>query len=186
MNPSWISPLSYGIQDFSPEALVGGGSTILIPEAMHLRGRCRVDSMTYVSVGLTMEDRSVVCPGAKLIGGKDRKIHMSVGSFIGWNSLVMAKSEDYRFLVGVGFGAPGPAVEGDVIFCPFSGLGSMSSCFPDVHFPDGAVVGMHSMVHKSEDLQPWMIHKGIPARPWKPRDKATTLAQAKEAGWWPQ
>ena len=70
-----------------------------------------------------------------------------------------------------------------MIFNEFSGLGSMSSCFPGVEFPPGAVVGMHSMVHKSSDLLPYWVHKGVPARPWKPRDKDGILAEAKEAAW---
>lgn len=179
--PSWVDPRSYGIEDFGPEALVGAGSTILIPERMRLRGRCRVDSQTYISVGLVMEDRTVVCPGAKVIGGIDRTVTLRPWSFIGWNSLVMARSESYEGLIGVGFGAPGPAIEGDVLFEPFSGLASMSSCFPGVTFPEGAVVGAHSMAYRSEDLRPWFIHKGVPARPWKPRDRERVLREAEAA-----
>lgn len=181
MRPSWVDPKTYGIVDFSPEALVGGGSTILIPEKMALWGRCRVDSQTYISVGLVMEDRTVVCPGAKVIGGTDRLVTLKKWSFIGWNSLVMARSEDYRYLVGVGFGAPGPAIEGDVTFEEYSGLGSMSSVFPGVTLPEGCLIASHSMVHSNKHLRPWWIHKGTPAKPWKPRIKARVLIEAKQA-----
>ena len=181
MNPTWVDPRDYGLTVVHPEALVGAGSVIIFPDLVHLNGRCRIDSQAYVSVGLEMGDRTVICPGAKVIGGVHRLVTMGEWSFVGWNCLVMARSENYERLIGVGFGAPGPAVEGDVLFEPFSGLGSMSSCFPGVTFPEGAVVGMHSMVRRSEDLLPWYIHKGIPARPWKPRDREATLREAAEA-----
>lgn len=185
VNPTWVDPTSvYGIprENLSPGSLVGAGSVILFPELVVMRGVGRIDSQSYISVGLEMGDRTVVCPGAKVIGGAGRKVVMGEFSYIGWNSLVMARSEDYSHLVGVGFGAPGPAIEGDVIFEPFSGVSSLCSVHPGVRFPEGAVVGLHSMVYRSEDLRPWWIHIGVPARPWKPRaDRDTILREAEEA-----
>lgn len=182
MKTTWVDPFTaYGIREIGKECLVGANSTIIFPELLKMEGRCRIDSQAYVSVGLEMHDRTVVCPGAKVIGGAGRKVVMRDWSFIGWNSLVMARSEDYAGLVGVGFGAPGPSVEGDILFDRYSGLASMSTCFPGVRFPEGAVVGVHSMVHKSEDLVPWWIHRGVPARPWKKRDRDRVLAEAEIA-----
>ena len=179
LNSSWVDPRKvYGMTRVGPQALVGAGCDIRFPDLVVMRGWSRIDSQSYVSVGLEMEDRTVVCPGAKVIGGASRLVTLRRWSFIGWNCLVMARSEDYEGLIGVGFGAPGPAVEGDITFEPFSGLGSMSSCFPGVTFPEGAVVGAHSMVHSSADLQPWYVHRGVPARPWKRRDRDRILEEA--------
>lgn len=180
---SWVDPERVYGAKVAPGCLLGKGSIIIFPELLTMKAPSRIDSHSYVSVGLTMEERTVVCPGAKVIGGAERKVIMRVGSFIGWNSLVMARSESYDGLIGVGFGAPGPAIEGDVLFEPFSGLASMSSCFPGVTFPEGAVVGVHSMVYSGADLVPWYVHRGVPARPWKKRDRDRVLLEAETAGW---
>lgn len=184
MNSSWVDARKvYGMTGLSPEALVGAGCEIRFPELVVMRGWSRIDSHAYVSVGLVMEDRTVICPGAKVIGGAGRRVTLNRWAYVGWGSVVMARSESYDGLVGVGFGAPGPCIEGDIIFEPFSGVATLCSVFPGVHFPEGAVVGSNSMVHSDRDLRPWWIHYGTPAKPIRPRrlGRDAILRQAEES-----
>lgn len=184
MNTTWVDPfLAYGVppENHSHESLVGSGSVIIFPEKLKMLGWSRLDSMAYVSVALEMHDRSVVCAGAQIIGGGDRKVTLGRWSYVGWQSIVMARSEKYDRLVGVGFGAPGPCVEGDVEFKPFSGIAARCEVLPGITLPEGAVVGMGSMVHPKHPLRPWWIHLGRPAKPWKPRDRDRILREAEQA-----
>lgn len=182
MNTTWVDPaVAYGIARLGPRALVGGGSVIIFPELLSMEGWSRLDSMCYVSVGLTMEDRSVVCPGSQLIGGAERKITLKRWSYCGWGSILMARSESYDGLVGVGYGAPGPSIEGDIVFETFSGVAAHCEVFPGVTLPEGAVVGVGSMVHDNKYLEPWALHWGRPAKPVRKRDRDRVLREAETA-----
>lgn len=141
------------IDDF---AVLTGGAGIEIGSHVHISAHCAL----YGGSGITLEDYSGLSP----------------------RSLVFSESDDFsgRSLVHPFFPKspewkPGYAA-GRVILRRFAQTGAGTTILPGVTFGEGAVTGAHTLV--TDDLEPWWIYVGTPAR--KLRERARDVVRLAE------
>ena len=98
------------------------------------------------------------------------------------NGKLFCASEDYS-------GEEGPVNEfwgnnkiyrGDITLKDYSGIASDAMIFPGVTIPEGCTVGAKSFIHTKNDLQPWGVYLGNPAKLHKPRNKENVLKFAQD------
>jgi acetyltransferase-like isoleucine patch superfamily enzyme len=134
------------IDDF---AVLTGGAGIEIGSHVHISAHCAL----YGGSGITLEDYSGLSP----------------------RSLVFSESDDFsgRSLVHPFFPKtsqwkPG-YVAGRVTLRRFAQTGAGTTILPGVTFGEGAVTGAHTLV--TDDLEPWWIYVGTPARKLRERER---------------
>jgi acetyltransferase-like isoleucine patch superfamily enzyme len=134
------------IDDF---AVLTGGAGIEIGSHVHISAHCAL----YGGSGITLEDYSGLSP----------------------RSLVFSESDDFsgRSLVHPFFPKtpqwkPG-YVTGRVTLRRFAQTGAGTTILPGVTFGEGAVTGAHTLV--TDDLEPWWIYVGTPARKLRERER---------------
>lgn len=166
-----------------PQVFIGHYTIFTAPHKVSLFHRVRIDAFCLITTGLHCTGNTQICSHAVLGGGSRHTITMGDMTFIGYGSQVFCGSEDYRGPVN-DFWAHTKVHHGDVTFSPFSGVASQVIVMPGVTLPEGAVVGAQSLVYRTEDLEPWTIHLGSPAKPWKKRDEKAIRATVEEPGFW--
>ena len=168
----------------SREVLIGHQVLINDPERVKPGNRVRVDPFTLITCGLETGDNVHICSHVVLGGGRQHTVCLGNWCFIGYGSQLFCASEDYSGRYGpIGdYWGHNKIYRGDITFEDYCGVASQCLVLPGVHFPEGAVVAAQSLVYRTEDLKPWWIHKGTPARPWKPRDRESCLEHAARWG----
>jgi acetyltransferase-like isoleucine patch superfamily enzyme len=151
------------------------------PKGVFLGDNVRIDPFTLITTGLETGNQIHICAGVVIIGGSSHKVRMGDWTFIGYHSELFCASEDYSGKGGpINTWGKNLTTHGDIEFDEYSGVASSVTVFPGVKFPRGAVVGVRSLVYKTEDLMCWHVHKGVPAKPYKPRDKTNILIKGRD------
>lgn len=127
------------IDDF---CVVSAGAGIEIGSHVHVSAHCAL----YGGSGIRLEDYSGLSPGTRLFSESD--------DFSG-HSLV------HPFFPATPEWKPGYQ-RGPVVLRRFAQTGAGTTVLPGVTFGEGAVTGAHTLV--VQDLDPWWIHVGTPAR----------------------
>lgn len=154
------------------------------PGLVRLGSHIAIDNGVTISTGLTVGDYVHISPYVCFIGGKTIEVTLKDFTFIAAGTKVVAGSERYT---GEGLVNPTIPIEyrslifEEVIFDTFSGCGVNCSILPGVTLGEGAILGANSLA--IEDLEPWTIYVGSPAKPIKTRRKDTILQNARELGY---
>ncbi len=152
------------------------------PELVSIGNHVAIDGFVYITTELVIHDYVHIGPHCSIIGGSKSKCVFMDFSGIAAGCRVICGSDDYT-----GSGLTNPTVPtsyhadlhfSSVIFEKHSLLGTNTVVHPGITLGEGATVGSCSLV--TRNLLPWMIYKGIPARPSKEREKKKILAFEKK------
>jgi len=150
------------------------GKTVRIrrPELVSIGDNCIIDDFCYISTRLTLESNVHISSGCKIIGGREAHVSFAPFSTLSPNVVLAAGSDDY---VG-GIATPmvpeefkGDCEIGEIRLGRHSIVGANSVVLPNVVFGEGAAVGALSLA--KQDLAPWTLYAGIPAREIKKRSR---------------
>jgi acetyltransferase-like isoleucine patch superfamily enzyme len=116
-------------------------------------------------------------------GGSDRVFKLGDYSGVASGTRVFCSSNDYvNDLVTIAPPGIDPsllrAVNGDVIFERYTGIGANAIVMPNNRIPEGTVIGALSFVPANFQFEPWSVYFGNPIRYIMPRNKESVLAQA--------
>lgn len=154
------------------------------PGLVRLGSHIAIDNGVTISTKLTVGDYVHISPYVCFIGGKTIEITLKDFTFIAAGTKIVAGSERYT---GEGLVNPTVPIEyrslifEEVIFDTFSGCGVNCSILPGVTLGEGAILGANSLA--IEDLEPWTVYVGSPAKPIKTRRKDIILENARKLGY---
>jgi len=157
--------------------IIGKTARIRYPELVSIGDNCIIDDFTYISTPLELKGNIHISSGCKIIGGKNSKVTIDEYSTLSPGVVLVAGSDDY---VG-GIATPmvanefkGDIVIGSICLGRHCVVGSNTVVLPNVVFGEGAAVGALSLV--KNDLNPWILYAGIPAKEIKNRNKDQILS----------
>lgn len=154
------------------------------PSLVRLGSHIAIDNGVTISTQLEIGDYVHISAFVCFIGGKAAKITLKDFTFVAAGTKIVAGSERYT---GEGLVNPTIPIEyrslifKEVAFDTFSGCGVNCSILPGVTFGEGAILGANSLA--IEDLEPWTIYVGSPAKPLKTRRKDIIIENAKKLGY---
>jgi len=148
------------------------------PELVSIGNHVAIDGFVYITTELIIHNYVHIGPHCSIIGGNKSKCVFMDFSGIAAGCRIICGSDDYS-----GSGLTNPTVPlpyhadlhfSTVVFEKHSLLGTNTVVHPGVILGEGATVGSCSLVTRS--LAPWNIYKGIPAKPFRERQRHTILA----------
>ncbi len=156
--------------------IIGKTVRIRYPELVEIGDNVIIDDFTYISTSLFVEGNVHISAGAKLIGGRKARIIFGQFSTLAPNVVLSAGSDDY--LAGMATPVVPAEFKGDSVIGTIEiGLhcivGSGSVVLPNVTFGEGASLGALSLA--KNNLAPWELYAGVPAKRIKSRDKMQIL-----------
>ena len=154
---------------------------ILGPEAMHLGNHIIIDDFVFIDgrAGMTIGDYVHIAGFASVAG--QGEVEFADFSFLSAGARLVTGSDAFD-----GSGLLGPTIPDDlrnvtrgrVVLERHAGLGTNAVALPNVTIGEGTVVGAGAVV--TEDLPPWTICVGAPARPVRERPRDEVLAREAE------
>lgn len=179
-----IDPATLGLRSFGTDVRIFALSRIIDPSCITFGDHVIIDDFTFLqgSESLTIGAHVHVAVFSSIAGGGKARL----GNFV-------TVSQGVRLFSGTdvpdGSGLTGstipPAqrsvVRSDLTLQDFAFVGANSVVLPGVTVGEGAVLGAQSLAR--EDLKPWTIYVGAPARPLYARPRETVLARASQLGY---
>jgi acetyltransferase-like isoleucine patch superfamily enzyme len=159
------------------DVLIGKTARIRHPELAELGDGVIIDDFTYISTQLKTGDGVHIASGCSLIGGREALVTLGEFSTLAPGVVLAAGSDDYHGGLATPMIPPeykGAMQVGHIKIARHSIVGANSVVVPDVVFGEGAVLGALSLA--KDDLEPWGIYAGVPARRIGERDKHAILA----------
>lgn len=148
------------------------GSHIVVDDFVLLQGGSALSIGDYVHIASFVS----------LTGGGTCDIRPFVGIASGTRLLTGTDLADGSGLMGPQMPAEmRSVVRSGLIVDALAFVGANSVVLPGVEIGEGAVVGACSLV--ADDLEPWTVNVGVPARPIKQRPREKMLALARELGY---
>ena len=178
----WNEEIKKHLGSCGKNVFIGHNVIFTNPSEVHLADNVRIDPFCLITTALEVDSYTQICSHAVLGGGKQHKISLGKWCFIGYGSKLFCASEDYS-------GEEGPVNEfwgsnkiyrGDITFEDYSGIASDVMVFPKVVIPKGCTVGAKSFIYTKNDLEPWGVYLGNPAKLHKPRNKENVLKLAND------
>lgn len=158
-------------------AIVSPNCRIRYPEAFHVGDNSIVDDFGYFSTRVEIGVGCHVASGVTIAGGKDRLFKLGDYSGVASGVRIYCTSNDYvNELVTIGGSS---ALEGDVIFENYTGVGANTVVLPNNVIPEGTVIGALSFVPANFKFEPWSVYFGNPLRYIMPRNRDTVLEQVR-------
>jgi acetyltransferase-like isoleucine patch superfamily enzyme len=156
------------------------------PHLVSLGSHIAIDSGFYCTTSAALGDYIHIGPYVSVIGGQSARLHMVGFNTIGAGSRILCASDEF---LGAGLVGMSPPEFRDIVrvepivFEAFASTGTNVVIHPGVTLAEGSVVGSCSLITKS--TEPWMIYRGIPARPWKKRPSNSMIQAAQKLGYGP-
>lgn len=156
------------------------------PHLVSVGNHVGIDSGFYITTGADLGDYIHIAPYVCVIGGEKGFLKMGHFTNISAGGRIICGSDEF---MGEGLiSAPGLPDEfrdnliiSPVSFENFVNTGASVTILPGVTLAEGTVIGACSLVTKS--TEPWTIYYGVPARPYKTRNKEKMLEFAKRLGY---
>lgn len=162
--------IDLGIAKVGENVRISRMARIHSPESLLIGDHSRVDDFCLITGAVEIGRYVHVSAYAALHG----KHGIRIGDFSGVSARCTLYSESDDFsgdgLIGPFFeGSERSLLKGAITLGRHVQIGAHSIVMPDCTIGDGAVVGSLSMV--KADLEGWMIHAGVPAKPVRPRSR---------------
>lgn len=172
------------------ERLLNVGEDVLIhptaeirrPNLVTIGNHVAIDEYVVITTRAHIHDYIHIAPLVTVVGGKEALIVMMDFSTIAAGARIICGSSDY---LGSGFVSPTTPMEfrskeiiKPVIMEKFSHVATNSVVLPGVTLKEGSVLAALSFA--KDNLEPWTIYAGIPAKPIKERPKALIMKYAEE------
>jgi len=179
METTWYSNKELkklGLKTFGNNVLVSRKTTIISPELVSLGSNVRIDDFCILTGQIEILDYVHIAAYTGLYGENFIKFYPFCG--VSARCLVYSSNSDYS---GTHFPSPMVPEEykystgGPVIFEKHVTIGAGSIVLPDITLHTGAVTGAMSLV--TNDLEPWTINTGIPAKKLKNRKKEIIILE---------
>jgi acetyltransferase-like isoleucine patch superfamily enzyme len=173
----WNEEIKQHLGSCGENVFIGHNVIFTNPSEVHIGNNVRIDPFTLITTALEVGDNVQICSHTVLGGGKSHKITVGDWCFIGYGSKLFCASEDYS-------GDHGPVNEfwgnnkiyrGDITLSNYSGIASDVMVFPGVTIPDGCTVGAKSFIYTKNELEPWGVYLGSPAKFHKSRNKENII-----------
>jgi acetyltransferase-like isoleucine patch superfamily enzyme len=173
----WNEEIKKHLGSCGQNVFIGHNVVFTNPSEVHLGDNVRIDPFTLITTALEVGSNVQICSHSVLGGGKAHKITIGDWCFIGYGSKLFCASEDYS-------GDHGPVNEfwgnnkiyrGDIKFGNYSGIASDVMVFPGVTIPEGCTVGAKSFIYTKNELEPWCVYLGQPAKFHKSRNKENVI-----------
>jgi dTDP-4-amino-4,6-dideoxy-D-glucose acyltransferase len=168
------------------DVFISANVEIRRPQLVRLGSHIAIDTGFYCTTGAALSDYIHIGPYVTVIGGAPALLKMAGFNTIGAGSRLLCASDEF---LGAGLAGLAPAEFRDVVkvepivFEAFASVGTNVVIHPGVTLGEGSVVGSCALV--TESTEPWMIYRGTPARPWKPRPKEKMIEAARRLGYGP-
>jgi len=155
---------------------IGKTARIRYPELVEIEDNVIIDDFIYISTVLKIGSYVHISSGTMIIGGPTSSVVFKDFSTTSPNVVLSAGSDDYVS------GLPTPLVpleykgtptSGKIIIGKFCIVGSNSVVLPNVELYEGSALGALSLAN--DNLEPWQLYGGVPARLIKARDKENTI-----------
>lgn len=160
-----------GFAEVGQEVFISRKASIYGPENMHIGSHVRIDDFTVLSGKIIIGNYVHIAVFTSLFGGNGG---INIGDFANFSSriAVYALSDDYS-----GDFMTNPMVtenykntiERRVTIGKHVIVATGATVLPGVFLGEGSAVGAMSLV--KEDVEPWTVVAGIPAKQIKPRNK---------------
>jgi acetyltransferase-like isoleucine patch superfamily enzyme len=166
------------------DVFVSANVEIRRPHLVRLGSHIAIDTGFYCTTAATLGDYIHIGPYVTVIGGAAARLEMVGFNTIGAGGRILCASDEF---LGAGLVGMSPSefrdtvVSEPVIFEAFASTGTNVVIHPGVTLAEGSVIGSCSLVTRS--TKPWMIYRGIPARPWKKRPRHKMIAAARKLGY---
>jgi len=155
------------------------------PHLVTIGRNTNIDYGAYITTGAQIGDYCHIAAYVTCIGGEHGRLIMGNFATIACGSRLVCAGEAH-----LGEGLVGPTIPKQyqdrqniesIVFEDFVNIGTNSVILQGVRLGQGSVVGACSLV--TQDTEPWMIYKGIPAKPFKTRCKDQMIKFARELGY---
>lgn len=152
------------------------------PEGLEVGEGSIVDDFCYISTRVRIGRFSHVASGCTIGGGRDGLFELGDFSSVSAGVRIWCSSDDFArdmvTIIPAGF----PPIKenliaGDVTFGNLTAVGANSVVMPGVRVPEGTVIGAMSFVAPHQELEPWMVYAGVPAKAIEPRHRDSVLRQ---------
>jgi acetyltransferase-like isoleucine patch superfamily enzyme len=160
---------------------IGSNVYFRYPELVSLGDNVIIDDFCYFTTSLDIGNFVHIGPHCSVIGGKDSKLIMRDFSGFSAGCRIICSSDDYTT------GLTNPCIpqkyrssgkSGIVELKKHAVLGTNTIIQPHVTLEEGAATGSGTLVR--ENLDPWSIYVGSPARKINKRDRESILTSEKE------
>lgn len=180
--------LGSGFNCAGEDVLISPFVSITRPELVALGNHVAIDPWFHCTTKLVTGDFVHIQSHVSIIGGKRSELRMGNFTNISTHGAIVCGSDKFA---GEGIvAAPGLLDElrdeliiEPVVFEDFVNTGARVTVLPGVTLPEGVVIGAHSLVRKSDKLEPWTIYAGSPLRLVRERPRDKMLAAAKALGY---
>lgn len=162
---------SIGFASVGQEVFISRKASIYGAEKISIGNHVRIDDFAVLSGRIAIEDYVHIAVFTSLFGGNAGIV---IGNFANLSSriAVYALSDDYsgEFMTNPMVGEKYKnTIERKVVIGKHAIVATGVTVLPGVSLGEGSAVGAMSLV--KEDVEPWTIAAGIPAKPIKPRSK---------------
>jgi galactoside O-acetyltransferase len=170
------------LQKCGVDVRIGANVVISYPELVSIADHVAIDDCTYITTSLDIGSYVHIGPHCSIIGGRTGRCVMEDFSGLAAGCRLVCVSGDF-FGSGLLHPLVPPAYRGELKGAPinlkkFAILGTGGVVHPGVTFGEGAAVGSSSLV--LENLDPWSVYFGVPARYYRRREKLTLLKYEEE------
>jgi len=178
----WNEEIKEHLGSCGKNVFIGHNVIFTNPSNVYLGNNVRIDPFTLITTALETGDNIQICSHTVLGGGRAHKIKLGNWSWIGYGSKLFCASEDYTGEYGPvnEFWGSNKIYRGDITFENYSGIASDVMVFPGVILPEGCAVGAKSFIYTKNELQPWGVYLGHPAKLHKPRNKENVIRLAND------
>lgn len=157
------------------------------PKLISIANHVAIDAFFACSCGMDLGQYVHISKHVGVIGGKDGMLKMGNFTNISLGGRIVCGSDAFLGEGLIGYGIPGEyqdrIIIEPVIFDNFANIGASVTILPGVTIPEGTVIGAHSLVRKSDKLEPWTIYAGNPLREIRKRPREKMLKYAEAMGY---
>lgn len=159
-----------GLKVFGKNVLISKMCSIYGAENISIGDNVRIDDFCILSGNITIGNYVHISAGCFLYGSGG----IEIGNFCGMSSrsTIYSATDDFSGEFMISPLAPMEftnVIKGAVVLKDYAQLGSNTTVMPAIILNEGSVTGAFSLV--LEDLAPWTINIGIPAKKIKDRSK---------------
>ncbi len=159
-----------GLMAYGKNVLISRKASIYGAEDISLGDNVRIDDFCILSGHLKLGSNIHISAYCALYGALGIEMQDYTGLSAG--TILYSAMDDFsgNYLIGPVHPKELTNVSGGkIVMESYSQIGARSVVFPNVTIREGAVAGALSLI--KEDMEPWSIYAGIPAKKIKERDK---------------
>ena len=160
-----------GLKSYGSNVLISRHACLYSPENISIGNNVRIDDFCILSGNITIGSHIHIAAYCALYGA-DYGIVLEDYTGLSARATIYAAMDDFSgdYLIGpIHENEYTNVTGGEVKICAYSQIGAGALIFPNLIVGEGTVLGAMSMT--KQELAPWSIYAGVPARKIKNRSK---------------